>query len=94
MAEQKRVHIFITGFVHGVTFRMTTKYKAKLLGLNGWVKNISDGKVEAVFEGEKEKVEEMLNWAKKGPPGAKVDRVEVKWEEYKGEFKNFEIKYN
>jgi len=90
MAEKVRVHILIKGLVQGVFFRQTTQQMAEILGLKGWVRNTPDGKVEAVFEGEKEKVEKMLDWAKKGPTSARVDGVDVKWEEYKGEFKEFE----
>jgi len=92
MAEKVRVHILIKGLVQGVFFRQTTQQMAEILGLKGWVRNTLDGKVEAVFEGEKDKVEKMLDWAKKGPPSARVDGIDVKWEEYKGEFKNFEIR--
>jgi len=63
------------------------------LGVTGWVRNLPDGRVEAVFEGDKAKVEEMINWAKKGPPGAIVNHLDLTWEEYKGEFNNFEIRY-
>lgn len=94
MSEKVRTHIFIRGLVQGVFFRENTRKIAEELGLKGWVRNTFDGKVEAVFEGEKEKIEEMLNWTKKGPPAARINGVDVKWEEYKGEFKNFEIRNN
>ena len=93
MAEKVRARIFVSGRVHGVFFRAETREKAQQLGVNGWVRNLPDGRVEAVFEGEKEKVEEMVEWAKKGPSGAIVNDLKIKWEEYKGEFKNFEIRY-
>lgn len=94
MAEKSRVHVLIKGLVQGVFFRQTTQEMADILGLKGWVRNTEDGKVEAVFEGEREKIEKILEWAKKGPPLAKVEGIEVKWEEYKGEFKDFEIRYD
>lgn len=94
MAEKVRAHILISGLVQGVFFRQNTKEKARGLGVKGWVRNALDGKVEAVFEGEKEKVKEILNWAKKGPPLARVDGINVEWEEYKGEFKNFETRHD
>jgi acylphosphatase len=76
-----------------VFFRSQTQEKAQKLGLTGWVRNLPDGRVEAVFEGEKEKVKEMIEWAKKGPPGAIVNHLDLVWEEYRGEFNSFEIRY-
>lgn len=87
-----RVHIFISGIVQGVFFRASTADKAQELGLTGWVKNLPDGRVEAVIEGPKDKIEKMIEWIKKGPKFAKVDEVEVVWQEYKGEFESFEIR--
>jgi len=88
-----RAHVYISGRVHGVFFRSSTEEKAFELGIKGWVRNLRDGRVEAVFEGEKEKVEEMLRWCHEGPPYARVTNVEVKWEEYKGEFSSFGVAY-
>jgi len=93
MNKKVRAHIFISGRVQGVFFRENTRQKAKELGVFGWVKNLPDGRVEAVFEGEKEKVEKMIEWSKKGPLIAKVNGIDIEWQEYKGEFENFEIKY-
>lgn len=94
MADEKiRAHIFVKGLVQGVFFRSNTRKKAQQLGLRGWVKNLPDGKVEAVLEGEREKVEQMIEWAKRGPPSAQVDGVEIEWEKYKEEFNDFEIRY-
>jgi len=90
--EFARAHIFISGIVQGVFFRASTADKAQELELTGWVKNLPDGRVEAVIEGPKDKIEEMIEWMKKGPRLAKVDEVEMVWEEYKGEFGNFEIR--
>ncbi|MFP4115966.1 MAG: acylphosphatase [Candidatus Aenigmatarchaeota archaeon] len=87
-----RAHVFISGRVQGVTFRASTRRKAEELGVSGWVKNLSDGRVEAVFEGEKETVEEIVEWCHKGPSLAKVDGVEVGREEPRGE-RGFRIKY-
>jgi acylphosphatase len=78
----------------GSFFRQNTLEKAKALGLKGWVRNTKDGKVEAVFEGEKEKIERILEWMKKGPPLARVDGLEIEWENFKGEFDDFEIRYD
>ena len=93
MNEKVRAHLVIFGRVQGVFFRAKTQEKAKELGVFGWVKNLSEGRVEAVFEGERVKVEQMIKWAKKGPPGAIVSDLNVIWEEYRGEFSNFEIRY-
>jgi len=90
--EFTRAHIFISGIVQGVFFRASTADKAQELELTGWVKNLPDGRVEAVIEGPKNKIEKMIKWAKEGPKFAKVDEVEISWEEYKGEFENFEIR--
>ncbi len=88
-----RVHVWVSGIVQGVFFRANTKDLALKLGVNGWVRNLPDGRVEAVFEGEEEKVKEMIEFCKKGPPGSRVDEIDVKEEEYKGEFNSFEIRY-
>lgn len=93
MNEKVRAHVVVSGRVQGIFFRSKTQEKAKELGVFGWVKNLSEGRVEAVFEGEKPQVEEILKWAKKGPPGAIVSDLNVIWEEYRGEFSNFEIRY-
>ena len=88
-----RAHVFISGRVQGVFFRAWTEEEAVKRGITGWVRNLADGRVEAVFEGEKEAVEEMVNLCWKGPPGARVTNVEVKWEPYTGEFTDFRIIY-
>jgi len=88
-----RVHALITGIVQGVNFRFYTKRKADSLKLKGWVKNLENDTVEAVFEGPEDKIIEMLDWCSKGPPFAKVDDVETEIEEYTGEFESFEIRF-
>lgn len=88
-----RAHVKISGRVQGVFFRYETQALAEEIGVKGWVRNTPDGGVEAVFEGEKEKVERMLDFCRRGPPGAKVIGVEVKWEPYRGEFSSFDIRY-
>ncbi len=92
-SQKVRAHVLVQGRVQGVFFRATTCDRAEALGLTGWVKNTSDGRVEAVFQGQKENVEEIIQWCHKGPPGAVVTGVEVAWEEPKAEVKNFSIKY-
>ena len=84
-----RVHVFVFGKVQGVFFRSSTRDKAEELSLSGWVRNLDDGRVEAVFEGEKEAVDKMVEWCKAGPEYAKVTKVEVVAEDYKGDFKGF-----
>ncbi len=86
-----RLHIFFSGRVQRVLFRRTCALKAKLLKINGWVKNLKDGRVEAIFEGEKEKIEKLIKNIGKGNPLIRVDYFEVNWEEYRGEFKDFKI---
>lgn len=79
--------------MQGVYFRAETRSQARRLGLGGWVRNLPDGSVEAVAEGERGAVEELVRWCRKGPPAARVDDVEVRWEEYEGGFDGFDIRY-
>jgi len=88
-----RAHVFISGMVQGVFFRSETRDEAKKLGVKGWVRNLSDGRVEAVFEGEEKSVKELIEFCRWGPPGARVTDVNMIWENYTGEFRNFEVKY-
>ncbi len=91
MPELVRAHLRIYGRVQGVFFRSTMREVALELGVNGWVRNMPDGSVEAVVEGERERVEELIKWAHRGPPLAKVERVEVRWESYRGDWEGFSI---
>ena len=91
--NKTRAHVLIKGRVQGVFFRAETCSEASKLGITGWVKNRWDGRVEAVFEGEEQAVEKMIAWCYQGPPAAIVEDVEIKWEEYKGEFTHFSIRY-
>ena len=93
MANEVRARVVISGRVQGVFFRLETKHAADRYGVFGWVKNQRDGTVAALFEGTKENVDSILEWCKVGPPIAKVHRVDVEWEDYKGEFDRFEITY-
>ncbi|MEM3550131.1 MAG: acylphosphatase [Candidatus Bathyarchaeia archaeon] len=88
-----RAHVYVSGRVQGVFFRSETSYEARKRGVKGWVRNLSDGRVEAVFEGEEAAVRELIEFCKVGPPGAKVTKVDVYWGDYTGKFKNFEIRY-
>lgn len=86
-----RAHVFVSGIVQGVFFRANTRRVAKQLGLKGFVRNLRDGRVEAVFEGEEEAVKKAIDWCRKGPPLARVDKVEVLWEDPKEDFEDFYI---
>lgn len=89
--EKRRAHVWISGRVHGVFFRAFTRDTAKLAGVTGWVKNLPDGRVEAVFEGDAEGVREVVEWCSEGSPMSRVDDVEVREERYGGEFDDFRI---
>ena len=91
--EHLRAHVIVHGFVQGVWFRASTKDEADRLGVSGWVRNLPDGSVEAVFEGDKKKVEEIIGWCHRGPSGAKVSKVDIVWEPYAREFGHFDIRY-
>jgi acylphosphatase len=71
------VRIRVTGIVHGVFFRASMAEVVRQEDVNGWVKNVSDGSVEAVLEGEQDSVQRVVEWAKRGPPRARVDSVEI-----------------
>jgi len=88
-----RAHVFVSGRVQGVFFRSETRYEAKRRKVVGWVRNTSDGRVEAVFEGEKEDVEKVIDFCRRGPSGARVIKIDVRWEDYIGEFKDFKVRY-
>ncbi len=88
-----RVHLIIEGKVQGVWFRESTKRKALSLGVTGWVRNLPDGTVEVVAEGDEDKVNELVKWCHKGPPAAEVKNVKIEEEEYLGEFTTFDVVY-
>jgi len=87
-----RAHVYVSGRVQGVAFRARTCEKAMELGLKGWVRNLPDGRVEAVFEGERQAVQEAVEWCHQGPRAARVSGVEVRWEEYRGDLASFSIR--
>ena len=88
-----KAHVFVTGRVQGVFFRSKTRSEAIKYGVTGWVRNLPDGRVEAVFEGEKDDVDKLIDFANKGPYGAKVLDLTIKWQNYNGEFRGFEVRY-
>ena len=87
-----RAHVFVSGRVQGVFFRMETRYEAMKRNIAGWVRNTFDGRVEAIFEGEREDVEKLIDFCRSGPPGARVTKVDLQWEEYTEEFREFRIR--
>lgn len=80
-----RARVVVRGRVQGVFFRAETSDRARSLGLAGWVRNAADGSVEAVFEGERERIESILEWCRRGPALAEVEDLEVTWEPLRGE---------
>lgn len=85
------VHVYISGKVQGVGYRYSTAAQAQNLGLTGWVKNLYDGRVEALFEGNKETIDQMLSWCKQGPSMSYVTKIETHNKEYTGQYKDFSI---
>jgi acylphosphatase len=86
-----RAHVFVSGKVQGVYFRQNTLHTANSHGVFGWVRNLPDGRVEAVFEGEEEAVNKVVEWCRVGPSAARVDSLDAKKEKYIGEFSSFAI---
>ncbi len=87
----KQVQLFVRGRVQGVFFRASAQREAKRLGLTGWVKNRPDGAVEILAEGEEDALKELLGWAHHGPSAARVERVDVRWRSFVGDFSDFRI---
>lgn len=90
----KVAHITISGFVQGVGFRHFVRKNAQSLGITGWVRNLPDGSVEAEFQGEKEKIEQIIRICKKGPFLSEVENVEVEWVDDKNEFDDFFVRHD
>jgi acylphosphatase len=93
MSDLVRAHVIITGRVQGVFFRLETQHAAESRKVNGWVRNKTDGSVEAVFEGGRDNVDATLSWCRKGPPRSRVDDVKITWQAYTGEFSGFNVSY-
>lgn len=91
MAELARATITISGRVQGVFYRAFTSRISKSLNLKGYVHNLPQGNVEVIVEGSKNKIEELINHLKVGPPEAFVENVDVKWSDYTGQFVNFDV---
>jgi len=90
--DMVRVRLRIEGMVQGVFFRASAQEEAGRLGLKGWVRNCPDGSVEVVAEGERKKIDDLVGWCHHGPPGASVNNVQLQWQEYQSEFRDFRIK--
>ncbi|RLI97127.1 MAG: acylphosphatase [Candidatus Aenigmatarchaeota archaeon] len=91
--EKTRAHVVITGRVQGVFFRSTLRSKAKLYEIRGWTRNRQDGSVEALFEGDPDRVQKMITFCWEGPPGAEVDNVDVEYKKPRMDLTGFEIKH-
>ena len=91
--SNQRIRIIVTGKVQGVFFRQTLKVKAKKNEIFGWVKNLQDGRVEAILEGDEEKISKIIGWAHGGPANARVEDVEIRNEKFIGEFSKFDVLY-
>jgi len=92
-SRKSRAHVLVSGKVQGVYFRQNTKQVATRHKVVGWVRNLPDGRVEAVFEGDEVAVNEVIKWCHIGPPKASVQDVNVKFTKYTGEFADFNINY-
>jgi len=88
-----RVRLFISGRVQGVFYRSFTEEVARSHGLGGWVRNLPDGRVEALMEGEKESIGRAIEACYQGPPAAKVDNIDFQWEDFRGEFTSFSVRH-
>lgn len=93
MSENARVLLKIHGRVQGVFFRIETKKQADKLNIAGWVKNTEDGTVECMAEGIKTRIVQFIDWCHQGSKGAQVDKVDIEWQPFQGDFSNFEIHY-
>jgi acylphosphatase len=86
-----RTHVFVNGKVQGVFFRVETRNEAMKRNVTGWVRNTSKGRVEAIFEGEEADVKQLIDFCRRGPPGARVTKTDVQYEKYTGDFEVFKI---
>ncbi|NMB73933.1 MAG: acylphosphatase [Myxococcales bacterium] len=87
----RRMHLRISGLVQGVSFRWHTRRIAQALGLVGWVKNLPDGSVEVLAEGEEGALRDLLAWCRRGPELAQVERVEERFSDATGGFSEFRV---
>ncbi len=87
----KQVQVIVRGRVQGVYFRASAQREARRLGLTGWVKNRPDGGIEILVEGEEDALKDLIGWAHRGPSAARVERVDVRWRGFAGDFSDFRI---
>ncbi|MBN1285338.1 MAG: acylphosphatase [Anaerolineae bacterium] len=92
--SNRRLHAVVHGRVQGVGFRYAAVHKAQALDLTGWVRNTWDGTVETVAEGPRPALEQFLGWLRRGPTGARVERVEHTWKSATGEYRGFHVTYS
>ncbi len=90
-AAKVRCHLYIGGQVQGVYFRAATRDQARMLGVTGWVRNLPDGRVEVLAEGNKDSVDALVAWCRRGPPGARVEGVDMTQEDYMGQYAEFSV---
>lgn len=91
MESSVRARLLISGRVQGVAFRWETLQAAERCRVSGWVRNLPDGRVEAVIEGPRRQVNDLIDWCRQGPPIARVDSLDIQWEDYSGDFQEFKI---
>jgi acylphosphatase len=89
----RKATIIVSGIVQGVYYRYSTEQKADELRLTGYARNLIDGSVEVVAEGEEESIERLIEWCRQGPRGARVDHIDVKWDEPSSRFEDFSVRY-
>jgi len=92
MTDRTRAHVYVLGRVQGVYYRATTRDTARETGVDGWVRNLDDGRVEAVFEGSEDAVREMVDWCERGSRAAEVDDVDAEYEAPEG-LDSFEVRW-
>lgn len=92
--QEKRAHLFIKGRVQGVCYRAFTRDTAIAIGLTGWVRNLPDSRVEAVFEGSRDSIEQAIKKCYIGPSGARVEDIEVHWEDFDEKITGFQVRYS
>jgi acylphosphatase len=93
ISSKVQAHMVVSGLVQGVYFRDNTRRVAERYDVTGWVRNLPGSRVEAMLEGERAAVDQVIEWAQHGPPGAQVDSVEVDWNEFTGQYYSFEVRY-
>jgi acylphosphatase len=87
-----RATVRIKGDVQGVSFRYFTRRTAQEHQVSGWVRNLATGEVEAIFEGSVSAVQKVIDWCRRGPPAARVEGIDIHWEEFRGEFDSFKVR--